>query len=47
MQSSKGPVMTENLPDEELHVVGEEPDAVNESIAPEARDTVPARQPDG
>ena len=39
--------MTENLPDEELHVVGEEPDAVNESIAPEALDPVQDGPPDG
>lgn len=38
--------MTENLPDEELNVVGEEPDAANESIAPEALDPVQDGQPD-
>lgn len=38
--------MTENLPDEELNVVGEEPDAANESIAPEALDPVRDGQPD-
>ncbi|MFP5315029.1 MAG: hypothetical protein ACLGHS_06575 [Actinomycetes bacterium] len=38
--------MTENLPDEELTVVGEEPDAVDESIAPEALDPVKDGQPD-
>ncbi|NJC21289.1 hypothetical protein BJ994_000365 [Arthrobacter pigmenti] len=38
--------MTENLPDEELNVVSEEPDAVNESIAPEALDPVQEGQPD-
>ncbi|WP_323960291.1 hypothetical protein GC088_02255 [Arthrobacter sp. JZ12] len=38
--------MTENLPDEELHVVGEEPDAANQSIAPEALDPVQDGQPD-
>jgi hypothetical protein len=46
MQSSKGSVMTENLPDEELNVVGEEPDALNDSIAPEALDPVRDGQPD-
>ena len=39
--------MTENLPDEELNVVGEEPEAANESIAPEALDPVQDGQPDG
>lgn len=39
--------MTENLPDEELNVVGEEPEAPNESIAPEALDPVHEGQPDG
>lgn len=38
--------MTENLPDEELNVVGEEPDAANQSIAPEALDPVQDGQPD-
>lgn len=38
--------MTENLPDEELTAVGEEPDAVDESIAPEALDPVKDGQPD-
>lgn len=38
--------MTENLPDEELTVVGEEPGAVDESIAPEALDPVKDGQPD-
>lgn len=38
--------MTENLPDEELNVVGEEPEAANESIAPEALDPVQDGQPD-
>jgi hypothetical protein len=38
--------MTENLPDEELTVVGEEPDAADESIAPEALDPVRDGQPD-
>lgn len=39
-------VMTENLPDEELNVVGEDPDAANESIAPEALDPVREGRPD-
>lgn len=38
--------MTENLPDEELNVIGEDPDAVNASIAPEALDPVGDGEPD-
>lgn len=38
--------MTENLPDEELNVVGEEPEAANGSIAPEALDPVQDGEPD-
>ncbi|WP_309070143.1 hypothetical protein [Arthrobacter sp.] len=38
--------MTENLPDEELNVVGEEPEAANQSLAPEALDPVKDGQPD-
>ncbi|MFJ6001540.1 hypothetical protein [Arthrobacter sp. NPDC092385] len=38
--------MTENLPDEELTIVGEEPDVPNDSLAPEAFDPVLEGQPD-
>lgn len=38
--------MTENLPDEELNVVGEEPEAANQSLAPEALDPVLDGRPD-
>ena len=38
--------MTENLPDEELTVVGEDPEVPNNSIAPEALDPVLEGQPD-
>jgi hypothetical protein len=39
-------MMTENLPDEELTIVGEEPDVPNDSLAPEAFDPVLEGQPD-
>ncbi|MGV0111389.1 hypothetical protein [Arthrobacter sp. CP30] len=38
--------MTENLPDEELTIVGEEPEVPNDSLAPEAFDPVLEGQPD-
>jgi hypothetical protein len=38
--------MTENLPDEELTIVGEDPEVPNNSIAPEAFDPVLEGQPD-
>ncbi|MDQ0733568.1 hypothetical protein [Arthrobacter agilis] len=38
--------MTENLPDEELTIVGEEPETPNDSLAPEAFDPVLEGQPD-
>lgn len=38
--------MTENLPDEELTIVGENPEVPNDSLAPEAFDPVLEGQPD-
>lgn len=38
--------MTENLPDEELTIVGEEPDVPNDSLVPDALDPVLEGQPD-
>ncbi|MFC3298329.1 hypothetical protein FJV46_02655 [Arthrobacter agilis] len=38
--------MTENLPDEELTIVGEDPEVPNDSLAPEAFDPVLEGQPD-
>lgn len=38
--------MTENLPDEELTIVGEEPDVLDDSLAPEALDPVLEGRPD-
>jgi hypothetical protein len=38
--------MTENLPDEELTIVGEEPEVPDDSLAPEAFDPVLEGQPD-
>ncbi|MHA7210332.1 hypothetical protein [Arthrobacter sp. MDT1-65] len=38
--------MTENLPDEELTIVGEEPETPNDSLAPEAFDPVLDGRPD-
>jgi hypothetical protein len=42
----KAEKMTENLPDEELTIVGEEPEVPNDSLAPEAFDPVLEGQPD-
>ena len=38
--------MTENLPDEELNIVGEEPETPNDALAPEAFDPVLEGRPD-
>lgn len=38
--------MTENLPDEELTIVGEEPEVPNDSLSPEAFDPLLNGQPD-
>ncbi len=38
--------MTENLPDEELTIVGEEPEVPNDSLAPDAFDPVLEGRPD-